>query len=265
MQRNLPVVSILAALVAAACTASAGSTGVGGVAEISTDVAPTATSIVWFPPTETATAAPVPSVEATAERKPGVGKVLVEDAMTAATHWNAAASGDAAVTISERGLSVSAQPGGPPVVALHRSVILDDMYMEVTARPNLCRGKNSYGLVFRAPNDVAYYRFVAMCDGSAAAERVSLGTARVLQPPTATADVPVGAPGDVRLGVWAHGSEFRFFLNDRYQFAVTDKNYVAGWIGVYVEARGETPVVVTFADLRVYQLGSLESSATPNQ
>ncbi len=256
---------MLALLIATACTASTGSTGPDGARENSTETAPTVTAIVWFPPTETATAAPIPDVEATAERKPGVGRVLVEDAMTAATYWSAAAPGDAAVTVSERGLTLSGQPGGPPVVALHRSAILDDMYLEVTARPNLCRGQDSYGLVFRAPNDVAYYRFTAVCDGNAAAERVSLGTARVLQPPTATADVPVGAPGEVRLGVWAHGSEFRYFLNDRYQFAVTDKNYVAGGIGVFVEARGETPVVVTFADLRVYQLGLQDSSATPSK
>ena len=89
------------------------------------------------------------------------------------------------------------------MVSLHRSAVFDDMYLEITARPNLCRGKDSYGVVFRAPNDVAHYRFVAVCDGSAAAERVSLGTPRVLQPPTATSDVPVGAPGEVRLGVWA--------------------------------------------------------------
>ena len=91
------------------------------------------------------------------------------------------------------------------MISLHRSAVFDDMYMEITARPNLCRDKDAYGVVFRAPNDVAHYRFVAVCDGTAAAERVSLGTPRALQPPTATSDVPVGAPGEVRLGVWAHG------------------------------------------------------------
>ena len=61
------------------------------------------------------------------------------------------------------------------------------------------------------------------------------------------------------------GSEFRFFLNDRYQFSVEDKNYRAGGIGVFVEASGDSPVVVTFSDLRIYQLQDLESAATPTQ
>jgi hypothetical protein len=225
--------------------------------------APSATLIVWFPPTETATIAPATSVRPTAERRPGIGELLVEDAMTSATHWNAASSGTASVTVSERGLSISAQPGGPPVISLHRSAVFDDMYMEITARPNLCRDTDSYGLVFRAPNDVANYRFMAGCDGTAAAERVSLGTPRVLQPPTATSDVPFGAPGEVRLGVWARGSEFRFFLNDHYQFTVTDKNYAAGRIGVFAAAMGNSPVVVTFTDLRVYRLQPMEFSTTP--
>jgi hypothetical protein len=114
------------------------------------------------------------------------------------------------------------------------------MYMEVTARTNLCRDRDSYGIVFRAPNDVAHYRFVSVCDGTAAAERVSLGGPRVLQPPTASADVPLGAPGEARLGIWALGSEFRFFLNDRYQFTVSDSNYPAGGVGVCA-GRGQTP------------------------
>jgi hypothetical protein len=206
--------------------------------------------------------APAATIQPTAERRPGVGEILVEDPMTSATHWEAAASGNAPVTVSQRGLSLSAQPGAPPVISLHRSAVFDDMYLEITARPNLCRGKDAYGLVFRAPNDVASYRFAAACDGTAAAERVSLGTPRVLQPPTATSDVPVGAPGEVRLGVWASGPEFRFFLNDRYQFTVTDNNYLAGGIGVFAAAAGESPVVVTFSDLRVYRLQPQDLSAT---
>ena len=226
MQRNLLALLVVTIIGAHACTAPGLGTSIQPATQVAAEAAPSATPIVWFPPTETATIAAAPTIQPTPERKPGVGRLLVEDAMTSATYWNASASGAVPVTISERGLSLSAEPGGPPVVSLHRSAVLDDMYLEMTARPNLCRGKDSYGVVFRAPNDVAYYRFAAVCDGSAAAERVSLGTPRVLQPPTATSDVPVGAPGEVRLGVWAKGSEFRFFLNDRYQFSVEDKNYV---------------------------------------
>lgn len=212
------------------------------------------TEIVWFPATMTQPPAARVTREPTPERKPGVGELVVEDDMTSSTHWNAVADGNAPATVSEKGLTISAQPGGAGVVSLHRSAVFDDMYIEVTARTNLCRDRDAYGIVFRAPNDVAHYRFVSVCDGTAAAARVSLGGPRVLQPPTASADVPLGAPGEVRLGVWALGSDLRFFLNDRYQFTVTDSNYAAGGVGVFVQAGGQTPAVVTFSDMAIFRL-----------
>lgn len=228
-----------------------------------TPTAAAPTEIVWFPATATPAAAARATHEPTPEQKPGIGELVVQDDMTSSTHWNAAAPGNAAATVSEKGLTISAQPGGLGVVSLHRSVVFDDMYVEVTARPNLCRDRDAYGIVFRAPNDVAHYRFISVCDGTAAAARVSLGGPRVLQPPTASADVPLGAPGEVRLGVWALGSEFRFFLNERYQFTVSDSNYAAGGVGVFVQAGGQTPAVVTFSDLAIYRLATNSGVLTP--
>jgi len=252
----------LAVLTAAGCGPIRG--GVGNTTASATEPIPAATSteFLWFPPTETPAVAAEVTLAPTPDQKPGVGELMVADEMTSAAHWNATASGQAAVTVSDRGLTISAQPGQPPVVSLHRSAIFDDMYIEVTARPSLCRERDAYGLVFRAPNEVAHYRFLGICNGTAAVERMSLGTPHVLQPPTASADVPVGAPGEVRLGVWLHGAEFRFFLNGNYQFTVEDKNYRSGGIGVVTQAGGATPVVVTFSDLAVYRLAAAEPAAT---
>jgi hypothetical protein len=261
--RNLVLFLALMGLSTAGCSSIPGSMGAAAT-PTGTVPAPIPTEFLWFPPTDTPAVAMALSPEPTPEQKPRVGELLVIDDMTSTAHWNAAASGQAAVTVSQRGLTVSAGPSQPPVVSLHRSAVFDNMYIEITARPSLCREKDVYGLVFRAPNEVAYYRYAAICDGTVAAERISLGGPRVLQVPTATSDVPVGAPGEVKLGVWALGSELRFFLNDRYQFTVEDSNYVVGGLGVFAEARGETPVVVTFSGLRVYRLDPVLSLATSN-
>lgn len=223
----------------------------------------TPTAIAWFPPTDTPPAIQVATQEPTPERKPGVGEVLIVDAMTSATHWNASSAGPAPVTVSAQGLTLSAEPGKPAVVSLHRSAVLDDLYIELTARPSLCKGEDAYGLAIRSLSEVTYYRFAAVCDGTAAAERVSRGAARAMQPPIATADVPSGAPGEVRLGVWALGSEMRFFLNGRYQFTVTDASYRVGAIGVFAQASGGTPVVVTFSDMEVRRLIPLTPTPPP--
>jgi hypothetical protein len=261
MRLRLGIAGALIALNCAACMGGVGQASEGTVPPLTATNTPPATEVIWFPATETPVILALPTGAPTPERKPGIGELIISDDMTSNTHWNAATSGEASALVSERGLTISAQPEGQAVISLHRSAVFDDMYMEMTARPSLCREKDSYGLVFRAPNDVAHYRFLAICDGSAAAERISLGAPRILQPPVPSADVPVGAPGEVRLGVWASGAEFRFFLNGRYQFTATDASYAAGGVGVFVQAAGETPAVVTFSELAVHSL--LDSFASP--
>jgi len=214
----------------------------------------TSTPVVWFPATSTATSEPRATAQPTADKKPGVGDVVLTDDFSSPSDWNTAVADEASVAITDGGLTVAAQPGIAPVASFRQGIVFSDMYLEVTASPSLCRGADTYGLAFRAPNNVAYYRYAVACDGTASANRISLGSPRVLQPPTPSADAPVGAPGEVRLGVWAWHDEFRFFLNGRYQFTATDVSYPSGGIGVFAYAAGDTPVTVTFSALSVYRL-----------
>ena len=65
---------------------------------------------------------------------------------------------------------------------------------------------------------------------------------------------PSLAPAEVRLGVWANGSELRFFVNDVYLFSVTDSLLYRGGVGVFVRSSGEGDVSVSFSDLRVWEV-----------
>jgi hypothetical protein len=200
-----------------------------------------------------------------ADMKPGVADIVLSDDFSSPAAWNTAVADQASVAVTEGGLTIAAQPGIAPIASFRQGQVFSDMYLEVTARPSLCRGPDAYGLVFRAPNNVAYYRYAVACDGTASADRISLGSPRVLQPPAPSADVPVGAPGEVRLGVWALHDEFRFFLNGRYQFTAKDVSYPSGGIGVFAHAAGDTPVTVTFSALSVYGLEGVPPAppATP--
>jgi hypothetical protein len=228
----------------------------------STDVA---AAVTWFPVTSTATRVQQPRPVSTLNPKPDVGGLLLSDDFSSGSDWNTAVADEASVALTPDGLTIAAQPGVAPVATFRQGYVFRDAYVEVTARPSLCRNGDSYGLLFRAPNNVAYYRFALQCDGTARADRVNLGSPRVLQPPTRSADAPVGVPGTVRLGVWALGHEFRFFLNGKYQFATTDESYSIGGLGVFAAAGGDTPVTVTFSDLAVYDVsgGGLTPAATP--
>ena len=88
--------------------------------------------------------------------------------------------------------------------------------------------------------------------GQTHAERISLGERHILHEPVISGDVPPGAPGEVRIGVWASGPELRLFLNDRFQFSFSDKNISSGSVGVFARATGDTPVTVAFSNLRVH-------------
>lgn len=217
-----------------------------------TPVAPSPT-VVWFPLSATPSPKIVPTKKPTPEQKPGVGSILLNDNFSSAAFWNTAVSDQASVDVSNNQLTIAVQPGISGI-SLRQDIILNDFYAELTARPSLCLGTDAYGLLFRAPNNIAYYRYVISCDGSAGVDRFSVRTPHPLQPPLLSADVPPGAPGEVRLGIWAAGHEFHFFLNDHYQFSVNDKSYSFGAIGVFAQSNGKTPVTVSFSDLVIYDV-----------
>ena len=65
---------------------------------------------------------------------------------------------------------------------------------------------------------------------------------------------PSRASITARLGIWARGDEFRFFINDQHQFTVNDPLLVSGNIGVFARSMGETAVTVNFSDLIIRQI-----------
>jgi hypothetical protein len=149
-------------------------------------------------------------------------------------------------------LTLAAKPG-EYMLSLRGEPVLGDFYVEVTARPSLCRGTDDYGVLVRA-TAVAYYRFALECNGTVRAERAvytRIEEEHPLQEPLPSGDAPPGAPGQVRIGVWAVGDELRLFLNDRFQFSIVDANYASGLVGVFARSTGETAVTVSFSELSV--------------
>lgn len=227
---------------------------------------PTPTSTrVWFPPS--ATPSPLPPVTplSTPDWLAGVGSVTATDDFSQPGRWDTAVSDQGSATLENSGLTLAVQPG-VYLISLHGELLLSDFYAEVTARPSLCRGEDSYGLLVRA-NAFTSYRFAVVCNGHVRAERVSINQRMVLQPPVPSGDAPPGAPAEVRLGIWAVGREMRFFLNGHYQFTIQDASLNAGTLGVFVRAAGDTPVTVSFSDLvvRAVSYVSPTPSLTPTK
>ena len=208
---------------------------------------PTAT-IVWFPPSETPTPQSLSTRMPTPEMRPNVGGTIFRDDFSRAALWDIATSDQAGAAINQNRLNLAAQSGFF-MLSLRHETSLTNYYAEITAAPSLCRDQDSYGFLVRA-SVAAYYRFSLACNGTVSAERVSGKTREILQKPLPSSDAPLGA-GEVRIGVWALGADIRLFLNGRYQFSIINKNYPSGSLGVFVNAAGKTPVVVSFSDLNV--------------
>jgi hypothetical protein len=191
---------------------------------------------------------------------PGIGESTLRDEFSDDSVWDTAASDNGSATINRNRLTLAVQPGYY-LSSMRRQVPLSDFYAEITARPSLCRGEDNYGIIVRGVGSY-FYRFVLTCDHEIRAERVNGGTKLTLHEPVPSGDAP-GAPGEVRIGIWAVGNEMRLFLNGRYQFSVSDPSFPSGAFGVYVRSTGDTPVTVLFSDLEVYEVDYILPTKTP--
>lgn len=223
---------------------------------------PTAT-VQWFPPTATQTPQPIFVPSATPIYLPGLGSEIFRDDFASSALWNVAESDEGSVSVSRERITVAVKAPDTSLFSLRSQPLLGDFYAEINAHPALCRGGDSYGLLFRV-NGLNSYRYILACNGTVRLElKKAYNRPRVLAGPAPSGDAPPGSPGDVRLGVWAVGAEMRFFLNGRYQFTLTDSAFQSGTLGVFVQsAESSSATTVTFSELVVQSVSYVSPTPT---
>lgn len=214
---------------------------------------PTAT-VEWFPATATPTVMPTFPITSTPDYHPNLGEIILSDDFSAPGSWTLGktSSGNIALGVNELTIAI-AEPKAYDY-SLRQEPILGDFYLELTTSPMLCQGEDQYGILLRMASPGDFYRYSLSCDGRVRLDRIVQGAATSPQPWTNSGSVPPGAPITSRLGVWALGNEMRFFINDQYQFTVTDPLLQSGNLGVFARSMGETAVTVNFSDLVVRQI-----------
>jgi hypothetical protein len=225
-----------------------------------TETPPASATIDWFPASATPTPQVFSTQTPTPEMRPGLGTLALTDDFSIANLWNISTSDQGSAAIDSKRLTLAVQPH-IYMISLRNDLVLGDFYAEIIAQPDLCRGRDEYGILIRA-NAVAYYRFALNCNGQVRAERVSVNQKHPLQSPVSSVDAPISTPGQVRIGIWASGSQMRFFLNDHYQFGINDANYASGTIGVFAYSISDTPVTINFSDLAVRKLNASPAPGT---
>ncbi len=222
---------------------------------------PTAT-VVWFPPSATPTTRTIATGTPTPQMNPGVGDAILTDDFSDAALWDVAVSDQGSAAVSRNRLTIVVQPG-VYLASMRRSLVIENFFAEINAQTNLCRGEDNYGLILRAQGS-SFYRFVLSCNGFVHVERIKNGTKLIIFEAVPSGDAPLGAPGQVKIGIWAVGAEMRLFLNDRFQFSINDKSFPSGGFGVFARSQGETPVTVTFSEMTVYVVNFTAPTRTPS-
>ena len=239
-------------LVSAASTSCSNLGPGAGAPDSRTPTPPPTPTIDWFPATMTPAPPAGQLTTPTIEARPAVGRTLLTDVFSDPDAWDVGASDVGSVDVARNRLTLAVQPAGY-ISSLRKAPVLEDFYFEITAHPSLCRGADDYGVLVRATS-LADYAFTLACDGTVRAERTvhtRVEERHVLQPAVRSGDVPPGAPGEVRIGVWASGNEMQLFLNDRFQFSIVDSNYRGGLVGVFARSAGLNAAAVSFSDLTV--------------
>lgn len=220
-------------------------------------------TVVWFPPTPTNAPFPTLEVTPTPEMLTGIGELAFQDDFSEASLWQSLKRPSGQVVISSPELAISLSGANGYLFSQRNNPYLGDFYLETTLKTSLCTGGDSFGLLLRTSTFQDYYRWQINCDGYQRVERVRGGSVSVLQDWSPSPDVLPGAPQTFLLGVLASGNELRFFVDDAYQFSVIDDAFSSGGVGLFARATGDTPVSVSYSDLKVYNLSGRSAIPTP--
>jgi hypothetical protein len=269
--RNLPYLLLALSLVLSACGTSIYADPGDGLTltpgtpvAVLESVSPTAT-IVWFPATATWTPFPTVQPSVTPQPFPGLGPQVYQDDFSDLGSWSLAkpaSTGGNSIILDRSSLTLAINLPPAALYSLNTRLALKNFYAEMTVSVNRCFGPDVYGMLFRAASADYTYRFLLNCSGKARVEQTRAGRNLPLMQWEDSGDIPSGAPGLVKMGVWTAGAEMRFFLNGRYQFTVIDPVFKNGSLGVYSSATSPGGMNINFSNLTVNSVDYLSPTPT---
>lgn len=270
--RNIfPALFLLLILGLAACSElpAAAQTPLPGLpAELqaSPSPAPTASATIeWFPATATEPLFPTEEPTATPEPLPGVGPQIFSDQLDRPGDWTYVtikSDSPNKILMENNRLTLAANTTPVYLFSLRKDLSLVNFYATMHISINRCQADDQYGLLFRSTGDYYTYRYTLTCDGRARVERQRGGELSPLTEWLPSGDVPPGAPAQFTLGIWAAGSEYRFFINGHYQFRVVDPVFRTGTMGVFTSAASATGMNVSFSDLVIASVSYVSPTPT---
>jgi len=133
---------------------------------------------------------------------------------------------------------------------------IDDFYLEMTAEPGSCSGRDSFGVVLRASHiDIGQegYLFGISCDGRYSLRQWDGEELTKIVDWTPTDELQAGGGETYRLGIMAEGDRFTLYINGVMVHEISNSAYDEGMYGVFVSA-ANTPNFTVVVDEMAYWL-----------
>jgi hypothetical protein len=132
---------------------------------------------------------------------------------------------------------------------------MNDFYLEVVFTPGeACRGKDRYGILFRAPDNNQGYLYNIACDGSYQLRTWDGEQFSDLINWTVDTHIAKGFEVTQRLGVWAEGDRLVLYVNGFQVDEVRDSTYSEGTFGVNIAAAETVGFTVDVIEAKVWDL-----------
>jgi len=224
----------------------------------------TPTATVFFPtliPTSTSTPAPTPTP--TPERLPLLGNLLYEDTFDQDQGWQIPETASGGASFINGRLSLALQQSQSLFAVLSPVEPPGDFYAEINTRSEICSDNSDFGIVFRVSSYQERYRFALNCSGEAQV-LLSYGGSEIVLVPLTQSNVAIpGILAQNRLGVYANGSAFTFYINGSEVFTVQNAALSGGSIGVYLRTRASEQTTVSFDNFRIWSVQPGTTPTTP--
>jgi hypothetical protein len=190
----------------------------------------------------------------TVDLRLAIGSLIFQDSFEEGNNWSLAQTDTSSIALGKNEITLAIAQPKLYLYTLRQTPQLSEFYLELTAWPNLCRGEDEYGILFRVTPQLDFYRLALTCNGQLRLDRFYQGKASVPYPKTYSGAVPLGAPSSVPIAIWASRKEITVFIRDEFQFTLQESVLPAGAVGLFARSVTSSAVTVNFSDLAVYEI-----------
>ena len=202
----------------------------------------------------TSTRTPSPSLTPTPDYLSDLGTLLFADTFDTPGDWILGQDQSGATSLSDGRLSLVISKPSSVRIAAAPATTPENFFVTATARAEICRPGDVFGLVVRYTSDSEHLRFLMDCDGSVSAVIVEEGSRLTLVPATPSFAALPGTRVSNELSVRCQDSIYTFIINGIEVFQVKETRLQGTGVGVILRSDSSELSTVYFDNFRLFNL-----------